>query len=104
MAIINASEESFSELISGDFAIVDYWSVTCGPCKVFSRILEDIDEEIPFLSIVKVNIADCPKLAYEQHITAVPTVQFYKNGELILSHVGLMPADAVKAVLAEHYY
>ena len=104
MAIVNAAQDSFAGLVAGEFSIVDYWSTTCGPCRVFARILEDLDAEIPFLNIVKVNIADCPELAREHRISAVPTVQVYKNGELIMTHVGLMQADAVKAVLAEHYY
>ena len=104
MAIVNAAQDDFAALVAGDFSIVDYWSATCGPCRAFARILEDLDAEIPFLNIVKVNIVDCPELASEQHISAIPTVQFYKNGELIQTHVGLMSADEVKKIISEHFY
>ena len=39
MAIAMANEENFEELIQGDFVIVDFFSTTCVPCKMFSKIL-----------------------------------------------------------------
>ena len=52
MAIQNADKTNFKELIGEDFVIADFYGTTCVPCKLFSKILEDIEAEIPFLNIV----------------------------------------------------
>ncbi|MBQ2070896.1 MAG: thioredoxin, partial [Oscillospiraceae bacterium] len=53
MAIQNANQSNFKELISEGFVLVDFWGTTCGPCKAFSRILEDTAAELPMMDIVK---------------------------------------------------
>src|SRR5699024_3752747 len=49
MAIQYADDESFKEQIKEGFVIVDFFSTTCVPCKAFSRILEELDAELPFI-------------------------------------------------------
>ena len=66
--------------------------------------VEDLDTEIPFLNIVKLNTTDNPQLAAQYHIQAVPTVQFYKDGKLVHSHVGVMQPQQVKDVIARYMY
>ena len=104
MAIQTADKTNFKELIAHDFVIADFYGTTCVPCKLFSRILEDIEAEIPFLNIVKLNTTDNPEIAQEYSISAVPTVHFYKDGELVFSHVGVMQPQEVKDVVAQYMY
>lgn len=66
--------------------------------------MEDIEAEIPFLNIVKLNTTENPELAAEYQITAVPTIHFYKDGKLVASHVGVMQPQAVKDVIAQYMY
>ena len=73
MAIQTADKNNFKDLIAEDFVIADFYGATCVPCKLFSKILEDIAAEIPFLNIVKLNTTENPELAAEYQITAVPT-------------------------------
>ena len=104
MAIQNADKSNFKDLIAQDFVVVDFYGTTCVPCKLFSRILEDIEAEIPFLNIVKLNTTENPEIAAEYRIAAVPTVHFYKDGQLVSSHVGVMQPQEVKNVIAEYMY
>lgn len=104
MAIQYANEENFKELIKDDFVIVDFFSATCVPCKELSRILEELDAELPFVNIVKVNTTDYPKLGRENRIFAVPTVQFYKNGEKKFENVGVMEVSEIKEQIANLMY
>lgn len=104
MAIQIADKTNFKELIAEDFVVVDFYGTTCVPCKLFSRILEDIEAEIPFLNIVKLNTTDNPEIAEEYSITAVPTVHFYKDGHLVERHIGVMQPQEVKDVIAQHMY
>ena len=71
MSISIATTEAYAELTAKGFTIVDFYSTTCVPCKMLSRILEDLVLDYPFLNIVKVNITDNPKLGVDHQIEAV---------------------------------
>lgn len=102
MAITYAANETYEELVKEDFVIVDFYSATCAPCKMFSKILEDLEAEIPFLKIVKVNTTDYPELGEKNDVRAVPTILFFKDGEIVCRNVGIMTAEAVKEVMAQY--
>ncbi len=104
MAIQVANSENFKKLIEQDFVIADFWGTTCVPCRLFSKILEDLEAEIPFLNIVKLNTTDNPDIAREYGISAVPTVHFYKDGQLVDSHVGVMQPREIKEIIARYMY
>lgn len=104
MSIQTADKDTFKSMIAKDFVVVDFYGTTCVPCKLFSKILEDLEAEIPFLNIVKLNVTENPELAKEYNITAVPTIHFYKDGALVASHVGVMQAEAVKDIIAQYMY
>ena len=99
-----ANEENFEELLKGEFVIVDFFSTTCGPCKVLSRLLENIEFDMPFISLVKVNVTDHPLLGQKYEIDAVPTLFFMKNGEMKEREVGLISEDEIKEKIGEYYY
>lgn len=104
MAIQMANEQNYDELIKEGFVIVDFFSTTCVPCKMFSRILEDLEGELPFVNIVKVNTTDYPELGKKNEVQAVPTIHFYKDGELLEKHVGVLPYGEVKERISKYMY
>ena len=104
MAIKLANYENYEELIKVDFVIVDFYSTTCVPCKIFSKILEDLEGEIPFINVVKVNTTDYPELGAKNNIQAVPTIKFYKNGDLLETYVGVIPYTELKERIAKYMY
>lgn len=104
MSINIATDESYNELINDGFVIVDYYTTTCVPCKMFSRILEDLTIDCPFVNIVKVNITDYPSIGNENNIEAVPTVKFIKDGQELDTVVGLMDEEEVIEKISEYYY
>ncbi len=99
-----ANYENYEQILSEGFTLVDFYSETCGPCKVLSKILEDIACELPFVNILKVNTTFFPKLGADNNIDAVPTVFFVKDGEILERVVGLMDRDEVMEKIGEHYY
>lgn len=99
-----ANYENYNQLISEGFTLVDFYSETCGPCKVLSKILEEITCELPFVNIVKVNCTFWPKLGTENEIDAVPTVFFVKEGQILERVVGLMDREEVVEKIGEYYY
>lgn len=99
-----ATYENYHDLLAEGFTIVDFYSETCGPCKLFSRILEEITYELPFVNIVKVNTTYYPKLGIENEIDAVPTIFFVKDGEILERVVGLMEQEEVMEKIGQYYY
>ena len=104
MSITIATKDTYEDLTRAGFTIVDFYSTTCVPCKMLSRILEDLTLDYPFLNIVKVNITDEPKLGVDNAIEAVPTVFFLKDGEILEREVGLMDEDEIIEKISEYYY
>ena len=95
--IQQANSENFESLVQDGFVIVDFYGVGASSPVA-------LDAEIPFLNIVKLNTTDNPQLAAQYHIQAVPTVQFYKDGKLVHSQVGVMQPQQVKDVIARYMY
>lgn len=104
MSINIATDKTYADLIQEGFSIVDFYTTTCVPCKMFSRILEELTVDYPFVNIVKVNITDYPVIGIENEIQAVPTVKFIKDGVELETVVGLMDEDEVVDKISEHYY
>lgn len=76
--------------------LVDFFASWCGPCKMFSPILEDIESEhSDSLEVLKIDIDKCPELAREYNIMSVPTVTVFEGGEQKCTETGFMPKDKV---------
>lgn len=99
-----ASYETYDELLAEGFTIVDFFSETCGPCKLFSKILEEITYDLPFVNIVKVNLTDFPRIGSDYEIDAVPTIFFVKDGEILERVVGVMEQEEVMEKIGQYYY
>ena len=99
-----ATTETFDELVKEGFTIVDFYSTTCVPCKMFSRIMEDLTLDYPFVNIVKVNVTVYPALGTRFDIMAVPTVKFFKDGVERDTEVGLMSEEEVVEKITQYYY
>ena len=102
--ITYADYDTYESLLSEGFAIVDFYTVTCTPCKMFSKILEEIAGELPFVNIVKVNLTDYPGIGKKNDISAVPTVFFVKDGQILERSEGVMGYDEIMGKVSEYYY
>ncbi|MFF7191931.1 thioredoxin [Streptomyces sp. NPDC008222] len=91
-----------TEVINADKTVlVDFWAPWCGPCLTYSPILDQIAaEHADQLTLVKVNVDENPVTAEEHHITGIPTVVLYRNGEIQETIIGAMPKTALQERLA----
>ena len=104
MSISIATTETYKDLVSESMTIVDFYSTTCVTHQMFSRVLEDLTDDYPFLNIVKVNVTDHPALGAQHEIEAVPTVLFVKDGVEKEKVVGLMDEEEVIEKITQYYY
>lgn len=104
MAITYATDQNYYDLVSEGVVLVDFFGKTCGPCKMLARVLEEIDDEFPFVNIVKVDVDDCPERAAEFKINGIPDLYYYKDGKILSHEPGAVDGDYIKERLAEILY
>jgi thioredoxin 1 len=88
---IELNETNFStEVLEATVPVlVDFWSPHCGPCKAIAPLLEQLTEEMAGKAKVgKVNVQDHMKLAVPYGVRALPTLLFFKNGEVKEQFIG----------------
>ena len=84
---------------AGCLAVVDFWADWCGPCKMLSPIIEELDREYPDVKFCKVNVDEEPELSREFNITGIPTVMFIKNKTIVNVAVGYRKKEDLKTVI-----
>ncbi len=83
-----ANENSFSaDVLEKDFVLVDFFADWCGPCRMISPFLEEIQNEMN-IEIFKVNIDESPNIASKYGVMSIPTLAIFKKGEKISVNVG----------------
>jgi thioredoxin 1 len=92
-----ATNTNFTELINDSkLVIVDFWATWCGPCRMISPLLDELEEEMADqITVVKVNVDDADEIAAQYRIMSIPTLLFIKNGQIVDKTVGAMPKPAL---------
>ena len=92
-----ATNTSFDELLQSEkLVIVDFWATWCGPCRMLSPLLDEVEAEMEDkVEVVKVNVDDADEIAMRYRIMSIPTLLFFKNGQMVDRSVGAMPKSAL---------
>lgn len=80
--------------------LVDFWAGWCGPCKIQMAILDEFAKISPDVKIAKVNVDNEPALAQAFDVMSIPTLVFYKNGELVKKVVGVHTVDSLQEIVS----
>ena len=92
---INAEE--YAEIInSSSPVVIDFHATWCGPCKVLSPILEELNDEIEGVEFVKLDVDQHPQIAGQNQVMGVPTVVILKDAEVKDRFVGVQPKEVIK--------
>ena len=102
-ATVTLTERNFAEMVAATpRMLVDFWAPWCGPCRAVAPVLEELAKaEAGRIVVAKVNVDEEPTLAQRYHVQAVPTLLFFKDGEIKDTMVGAPPkAELVRRLSA----
>ncbi len=95
---IELTNANFEDTIKEGVSVVDFWAPWCGPCRMIAPVIEELAEEYEGkANICKVNTDEEQEIAVKFGIRSIPTLLFFKDGEVVDQIVGAQGKDALAA-------
>lgn len=102
MATIALNGSNFDDTVAGnDIVLVDWWASWCGPCRMFGPVFEAASEQHPDIVFAKVDTEAERDLAGAAGIMSIPTLMAFREGVLVFSQPGALPAAVLDELIGK---
>lgn len=102
MATITLTDQTFEAAVAErSILLVDFWAAWCGPCRQFAPVYEQASERHPDVIFAKVDTEAEHKIAAAAQITSIPTLMVFREGVLVFSQPGALPATALDDLIGQ---
>ena len=82
--------------------LVDFWAEWCGPCRMIAPVLKELAKDYKDrLKVAKINVDEEPDLASRFGIQSIPTLLFFKGGEMVKQQIGAVPRPVLEKIIKE---
>lgn len=96
------NSEEFKELCGTGLVLADFFSTTCGPCKMLGFVLKDVEKEFDNLTILKIDYDQNKELTAEYGVTGYPTLVLLKDGAEVGRLQGLQQKPVIVRMIQEN--
>lgn len=101
MALEIKADKLDTLLTEKEVVVVDFWAPWCGPCRTLGPIIESVQQDLndENVGVVKINVDEATDLAVKYGIRSIPTVMFFKNGQLANRTVGVSSKMEIEGII-----
>ena len=96
------TDSNFEAETSNGVALVDFWAPWCGPCRMQGPIIDELAEEMPEVSIGKINVDENAATAANFGVQSIPTLLIKKDGQIVETLVGVHRKEQLKEILSKY--
>lgn len=91
--------DNLEELTSHGTVVMDIWAPWCGPCKILSPMLAELEQELDGLTVIKQNVDEDKSIAAKYGVQSVPTMVIFQNGQAVEKVTGAFPKAKLRRYL-----
>ncbi len=100
MSVLHLTKDNFDSITSSGLVLVDFWAEWCGPCRMQSPILDELEEELGSkVKVCKLNVDDHPDIAQRFGVFSIPTLIAFRDGAQISKAVGVQSLEKLVNML-----
>ncbi|HEX8695977.1 MAG TPA: thioredoxin [Longimicrobium sp.] len=102
--VITVTDDNFKEVTGGaGLSMIDFWAVWCGPCRMIAPIVEQLaDEYAGKITVGKLDVDSNQRTASQYGVRSIPTVLFFKDGQVVDQVIGAVPRPALESKIKQH--
>jgi thioredoxin 1 len=100
MSTIALTEDTFEDTVTKPgITLVDWWASWCGPCRMFGPVFQAASEKHQDITFGKIDTEDQPALSAAARISSIPTLMAFRDGILVFSQPGALPAASLEQLI-----